>query len=161
MICALFRFTFTHDNVRRFYTSGFDLADAFENLDIPVKNFQVYGDLPGEVIERLNRKFGVSADGGTSSDKNNDGGAAPASSASTSSKSASANPTAPDRDPTGQFRDNLADIVKNMVDKNPGNEKMAELADQLTRMPIRSREVNAMLFSPPTAEELEMIRQMK
>ncbi|KAH0131147.1 hypothetical protein KCU67_g16802, partial [Aureobasidium melanogenum] len=66
--------------------------------------------------------------------------------------------TAPHRDPTGQSRNNLADTVKGMVDKNPGDKKMAELAEQLTHMPIRSREVNTMLFAPPTPEELEMIR---
>ncbi|THY19499.1 hypothetical protein D6D01_07047 [Aureobasidium pullulans] len=54
-------FTFTHNDVRRFYTSGFDLADAFEGLEIPIENFQIYGDLPGEVIERLTRKFGAAA----------------------------------------------------------------------------------------------------
>ncbi|THX89860.1 hypothetical protein D6D05_00943 [Aureobasidium pullulans] len=54
-------FTFTHNNVRRFHTSGFDLADAFAGLGIPVENFEVYGDLPGEVIECLTRKFGAAA----------------------------------------------------------------------------------------------------
>ncbi|KAG9552436.1 hypothetical protein KCU71_g12298, partial [Aureobasidium melanogenum] len=156
-------FTFTHDNVRRFYTSGFDLGDAFENLNIPVKHFEAYGDLPDEVIERLNRKFGVVAGARATPGTNNDGGAAPASSVPAtstppSSAAASAKPTVPHRDPTGQSRNNLADIVKGMVDKNPGDKKMAELAEQLTHMPIRSREVNAMLFAPPTPEELEMIR---
>ncbi|KAH0155170.1 hypothetical protein KCU82_g10764, partial [Aureobasidium melanogenum] len=156
-------FTFTHDNIRRFYTSGFDLGDAFEKLNIPVKHFEAYGDLPGEVIERLNRKFGVVAGAGATPDDNNDGGPAPApsvpaTSTSPSSAAASAKPTAPHRDPTGQSCNNLADIVKGMVEKNPDDKKMAELAEQLTRMPIRSREVNAMLFAPPTPEELEMIR---
>ncbi|KAH0087682.1 hypothetical protein KCU60_g14185, partial [Aureobasidium melanogenum] len=157
-------FTFTHDNVRRFYTSGFELGDAFEKLNIPVKHFEAYGDLPGEVIERLNRKFAVVAGAGSTPDNDNDGGPAPApsvpaTSTPPSSAAASAKPTAPRRDPTGQSRNNLADIVKGMVDKNPGDKKMAELAEQLTRMPIRSREVNAMLFAPPTPEELEMIRR--
>lgn len=166
----LCRFTFTHNNVRQFYTSGFDLGDAFENLDIPVKNFQVYGDLPGEVIERLNRKFGVAAEAGaTPNNNNNDNGGGPASATSIPASSAaaspgtpssaSAKPTAPHRDPTAQSRNSLADIVKSMVDKNPGDKKMAELVDQLTRIPIRNREVNAMLFAPPTPEELEMIRR--
>jgi hypothetical protein len=46
-----------------------------------------------------------------------------------------------------------------MANRNPGDKKMIELADQLARAPIRSREVNAMLFGPPTPEEMEMIRR--
>jgi hypothetical protein len=63
-----FRFTFTHKNVRKFHTSGFDLGDAFAGLNLPVKNFQIYGDLPGEAIEHLTHKFGVSAGAGAPSE---------------------------------------------------------------------------------------------
>ncbi|KAG9698284.1 hypothetical protein KCU95_g13409, partial [Aureobasidium melanogenum] len=157
-------FTFTHNNIRQFYTSGFDLGDAFEKLNTPVKNFKVYGDLPGEVVNRLNRKFGVAVEAGAvphNNDGNNDGGPLPAISKPPSSSTASAKPTAPHCDPPGQSCNSLADIVKSMVEKNPGDQKMAELAERLARRPIRSREVNAMLFGPPTPEELEMIRQMK
>lgn len=117
-----FRFTFTHNNVRQFYTSGFDLGEAFEKLNVPVKNFKVYGDLPGEVINRLNRKFGVVTEAGNSPDDNNDDGGR---------SRPTSTPTAPHRDPTGQSRNSLADIVKSMVDKDPGDKKMAEIAEEL------------------------------
>jgi hypothetical protein len=167
----LSRFTFTHKNVRRFYKSGFDLGDALEGLSIPVKKFQVYGDLPGEVIERLNRKFGVGIAVTPDNKEGSNEGPVPTtsvsnSSAATSSPAASSNastpvsptPTTP-RDLTGQSRNHLADIAKGLADKNPEDEGMMKLANDFARMPIRSREVNAMLFAPPTPEEMEMIRR--
>jgi hypothetical protein len=81
----LCRFTFTHKNVRKFYTSGFDLGAAFEGLRIPVKNFQIYGDVPGEVVERLNRKFGVGSGATPTNKENNNQGPKPVTSVSTSS----------------------------------------------------------------------------
>jgi len=145
-------------------------------LNIPINNFQIYGDLPGEVIERLNRNFGIGASAGagaSSNDKgNNKPGAKPTASvpaSSTTSSSpavstgtstpASDESNTPPRHPTGQSRNDVADFVKSMAEKNPGDPKMMELAEQLAQMPIRSREVNAMLFAPPTSEELEMIRR--
>lgn len=143
-------------------------------MNVPIKNFQIYGDLPGEVIERLNRKFGIGAGAKAPSDDkkpNNPGPkptiSVPASSTVTSptaassdtSSPASAKPATPARDPTGQSRNDLANFVKSIANKNPEDRKMMELADRLARIPIRSREVNAMLFAPPTPEEMEMIRR--
>jgi hypothetical protein len=164
--CLLSRFTFTHKNVRRFYRSGFDLGDAFEGLSIPVKKFQIYGDLPGEVIDRLNRKFGVGVTGTHTKKEGSDRGPTPATSstatsspaASNASTAASPKPTTP-RDPTGQSRNDVAHIAKSLADKNPEDKEMMKLADDLARMPIRSREVNAMLFGPPTPEEMERVRR--
>jgi hypothetical protein len=167
----LSRFTFTHKNVRRFYKSGFDLGDAFEGLSIPVKNFQIYGDLPGEVIERLNHKFGVGVAATPENKEGDNEGPKPATSTSPPSTASSppaasntSTPTSPKsttspRDPTGQSRNHLADIAKGLADKNPEDEGMMKLANDLARMPIRSREVNAMLFAPPTPEEMEMMRR--
>jgi hypothetical protein len=158
MLSSVFRpcrFTFTHRNVRRFYKSGFDLGDAFEGLNIPVKNFQIYGDLPGEVIERLTRKF-RDAVGATPDDKKSDD-QDPATSSNVFP--ATPEPTALPRDPTGQSRNDVAEFVKSIADKNPGDKGMMKIVDQLARIPIRSREVKAMLFAPPTAEELDMIRR--
>jgi hypothetical protein len=139
-------------------------------LSIPVKKFQVYGDLPGEVIERLNRKFGVGVTDTTPTKKEGSNqGSGPATSAftsstanpspATSSNASTPKPTTPPRDPTGQSRNHLADIAKSLADKNPEDEGMMKLANDFARMPIRSREVNAMLFAPPTPEEMEMIRR--
>jgi hypothetical protein len=77
----------------------------------------------------------------------------------TSSNASTPKPTTPPRDPTGQSRNHLADIAKGLADKNPEDEGMMKLANDFARMPIRSREVNAMLFAPPTPEEMEMIRR--
>ena len=121
-------------------------------MNIPVKNFQIYGDLPGEVIERLNRKFGVGASvgaGAPSDDKeNHNPGSKPATSvptpstanssttASTSTPSSiPSKPTTPPRDPTSKFRNNLEDFVENMLEKNPEDDKMTELAELLARIP--------------------------
>jgi hypothetical protein len=134
-------------------------------LSIPVKKFQIYGDLPGEVIERLNRKFGVGIT--PTPDNKEDSNRGPSTSSttnsspttsSTASTPASPKPTTP-RDPTGQSRNDVAELVKGIADKNPEDEGMMRIANELARMPIRSREVNAMLFAPPTAEEMEMIRR--
>jgi hypothetical protein len=143
-------------------------------LNVPVKNFQIYGDLPGKVIERLTRKFGVGAGAKAPSDdqKPNNSGpkstdSVPASSTATSPTAASSDtstpaspkPATPARDPTGQSRNDVADFIKSMAGKNPDDKKMMELADRLARIPIRSHEVKAMLFAPPTPEEMEMIRR--
>jgi hypothetical protein len=140
-------------------------------LNIPVKNFQIYGDLPGEVIERLTRKFRVAAETTPDDKKSDDQDPVPTTSTSASSTArstpatssnaspASPEPTALPRDPTGQSRNDIAEFVKGIADKNPGDKGMMRIADQLARMPIRSREVKAMLFAPPTPEELEMIRR--
>lgn len=144
------RFTFTHKNVRKFYASGFDLGDAFESLNIPVKNFQIYGDVPGdvpgEVIERLNRKFSIAAkaDAPPHDNKSNDQGPKPATSvsvpstanspndASTSaSVSASSQPTTHPHRPTSKFRNKLDDLVEGMVE----DKKMMELAELLAHIP--------------------------
>jgi hypothetical protein len=140
-------------------------------LNIPVKNFKIYGDLPGEVIERLARKFRIAPEVVPDDKKSNDQGPAPTTSTSTSSSAksipatssntstASPEPTALPRDPTDQSRNGVAEFVKSIADKNPGDKGMMRIADQPARIPIRSREVKAMLFAPPTAEELEMIRR--
>jgi hypothetical protein len=140
-------------------------------LNIPVKNFQIYGDLPGEVIERLTRKFRVAAQVAPDDKKSDDQGPASTSSTSTASTArstpatssnespASPEPTTLPRDPTGQSRNDIAEFVKSIADNSPEDKGMMRIADQLARMPIRSREVKAMLFAPPTAEELEMIRR--
>ncbi|KAK6004638.1 hypothetical protein QM012_008500 [Aureobasidium pullulans] len=123
-------FTFTHNNVRKFYTSGFDLCDAFEKLNITVKNFQVYGDLPGEVIRRLNRKFAVAAGAKTSSDtNNNDSGPLPDTSVPVPiSASFDSSPSA--HNLVGKAGNELVDLIKRMADKHPNDKKMAELAHQ-------------------------------
>jgi hypothetical protein len=140
-------------------------------LNIPVKKFQIYGDLPGEVIERLTRKFSVATEVAPNNKKSDDHDSAATTSTSTSSTAkstlatssnaspASTEPTVLPRDPTGQSRNDIAEFVKSIVDKNLEDKGMMKIADQLARMPIRSREVKAMLFAPPTAEELEMIRR--
>jgi hypothetical protein len=135
-------------------------------LSIPVKKFQIYGDLPGEVIERLYRKFGVGvADTTLPNEEGSNRGPAPATfSTVTSSPATSSNASTPasskaTRDPTGQSRNDIADIAKGLADKNPEDKEMMELANDLARMPIRSREVNAMLFAPLTPEEMEMVRR--
>jgi hypothetical protein len=104
-------------------------------LNIPVKNFKIYGDLPGE------------------------GPQVPYRATSSNTSPASPEPTALPRDPTGQSRNDVAEFVKSIADKNPGDKGMMRIADQLARIAIRSREVKAMLFAPATAEELEMIRR--
>ena len=102
------------------------------------------------MIERLNRKFGMGAGAGALSDDkgNNNPGAkpttsVPASSTTSSSTTASTStptstpskPTTPPRDPTSKFRNNLEDFVENMMEKNPEDEKMTELAELLARIP--------------------------
>ncbi|KAI4731862.1 hypothetical protein E4T49_00101 [Aureobasidium sp. EXF-10728] len=136
------------DGTVRFYTSAFDLADAFETLRAPVKTFEIYGDVPGQVIQRLNRKFGVGVQ------DNKDSGTV--SSIFIPSTTAS-RPT--NHDTTGQRRKRLAELVKGMAAKNPNDKKMAAFAEQIAGMPIRSREVGAMLTDPPTPEEMEVLRR--
>ncbi|KAI4723066.1 hypothetical protein E4T48_00710 [Aureobasidium sp. EXF-10727] len=136
------------DGSVRFYTSAFDLADAFETLHAPVKTFEIYGDVPAQVIKRLNRKFGVGGQDSKDSD---------------STSSAFVPTTIASRpgnhDTTGQHRKTLAELVKGMAAKHPNDKKMAAFAEKIAGMPLRSREVNAMLTGPPTPEEMEMLRR--
>jgi len=102
------------------------------------------------VIERLKRKFstGAKADTSPDNDKSNDEGPKPATSVSASSTANSpttaststptstpSKPTTPPRDPTSKFRNNLEDFVENMLEKNPEDDKMTELAELLARIP--------------------------
>jgi len=53
------RMTLTKANVRRFCETAYNISSAVSALNCPVAHFQIYGDVPSEVVERLEKKFKV------------------------------------------------------------------------------------------------------
>jgi len=53
------RMTLTKANVRRFCETAYNMSSALLALNCPAAHFQLYGDVPGEVVERLEKKFKV------------------------------------------------------------------------------------------------------
>ena len=51
--------TLTKANVRRFCETAYNISSALSALNRPVAHFQLYGDVPSEVVERLEKKFKV------------------------------------------------------------------------------------------------------
>jgi hypothetical protein len=53
------RMTLTKANVRRFCEPAYKIGSAFSALNRPIAHFQLYGDVPSEVVERLEKQFKV------------------------------------------------------------------------------------------------------
>ena len=53
------RMTLTKTNVRRFCETAYNISSALSALNCPIAHFQLHGDVPSEVVERLEKKFKV------------------------------------------------------------------------------------------------------
>ena len=134
--------TLTRKNFSKFFEIQYIFADAMTSMQRTLKHFEVYGDLPGNVITRLETKFGKVMNRDAESD---------ASAANTSK-------TLQQRDrideKTGQRHNESAAIFRDLAARDPEDEYMADLARRIANRPLYSPSIQAMLFGPPTAAEL-------
>ena len=131
--------TFKASNLRNFLANAFAIGDVFEDLHSGVDSFEVYGDFPTTVIDQLERKFGA---------------ASPESRAIRESVEVAGIYGRNVNNETGQNSDGFAGFMREMVANNPGDDFMADMANRLANRPMYSPAVQAMLFGPPTAQEL-------
>ena len=131
--------TFKADNLRTFLANAFAIGDVFEDLHTGVDTFEVYGDFPTTVIEQLERKFGA---------------ASPESKAIRESVEVTGIYGRGVNNETGQNADTTAAFMRQMAARDPGNEFVADMARRMSNRPMYSPAVQAMLFGPPTLEEI-------
>lgn len=127
--------TLTRSNFRSFFASQYNFTDAICAMTRSIKHFDISGDFPGEALNRIEIKFGIPLSIAGSTVGYQTVGAEV-------------------HEETGQSRDSLNDILQRMALRDPGNEHIADLLRQTSARPAYSPAVQAMLFGPPTAEEL-------
>lgn len=127
--------TVKHSNFRSFFASQYNFADALCAMTRTLKSVDIGGDLPGEALNRIEAKFGLPLSTAGSTVGFQTHGAAV-------------------HEETGQSRDSLAELLRDMALRDPGNEFIADMARRTSNRPVYSPAVQAMLFGPPTAEEL-------
>jgi len=131
--------TFKASNLRTFLANAFAIGDVLEDLHSGVNTFEVYGDFPTAVIDQLERKFGA---------------ASPESKAIRESVQFTGIYGRGVNDETGQNADTTAAFMRQMAARDPGNESVADMARRMSNRPMYSPAVQAMLFGPPTPEEI-------
>jgi len=138
--------TLARSNFRTFFVNQFNFADAMSAMQRTVKHFDISGDLPGEVITRPETKFGTQS---TVADEEE---------AATTTADVHAQPPRERLDnETGQRHNDSAAFFRDLAARNPEDEYMADLARRIANRPVYSPSIQAMLFGPPTPEEMAML----
>jgi len=115
----------THKSLKRFMTSAYHIMDALLALECKVGRFEIYGDLPGDVIECLCRKFNATLP-------------EPAVNAAMpvrgSTSSANVLATAPTPQ-AGVAQPTMLDFLRNYATGNPNDQFAQDMAQRAANMP--------------------------